>query len=1545
MRFCLFTFVLSGSLAMSLFAAMPTRLDQGFEQNTGQFQPGIRYGLQRQDLNAAFRPGGRTALMWRDSPTIDIEFVGARQTEPQPGTPRGAVARYYSGPGARLIEGRQFETIRYPQLYPGVDVMFHQARGSLEFDLSAERARDLQAVRWQVSGAEVRLSASGDVEVINAGGILVQHRPQAYQVLGGHHVGITAEYVVNSQTITLRLGPHDPDAYTVIDPAVYVVSYAGGTSSDAIYGLATDASGNIYATGESSSSSLLGQPGVRQGLDAFLARLSSDGTSVQWITYLSGSGRDAGMHLAVDTSGGAVVAGRTASTNFPATGSAYQRTSGGSEDAFVARFNASGTLQYATYLGGFGQDLALTVGVNLSGAAYVAGQTVASNFPTTAGAIRSTFAGGISDCFISVISPDGSTLQFSTYYGGNGTDVCKDLAVASDGSVWVTGTSDGGLALTGALYGSVAGQSDAFISRISVTGGGVLFGTYLGGSSRDEGNAITLQGGQVIVGGQTLSSDLPVTTGAYQAVNRGNLDGFVLFMNASSPSVGYLTYLGGSGQDVVTGVSRSAVSGRTWVTGYTASPDFPSVQARQATLAGQNDAFIVALESNGTVSNATFLGGLGDDRSLASALDASEKLVIGGTTTSPNLPVTGNAPQTTLGGGADGWFSASRPNNPPTLTSITPTGATGTGTTFTVTASDLDGASDLSQVRLLIGSSTAQTSSCVVIYSVPNNTLSLLADNGTTSAGLIVPGSSSTLSNSQCTLRGTGSSATPSGNTVTVGINLQFTAAFGGSRNVYGSAVDASGGTDPYRQITTYNVFFNVAPAIVSLSPTAAPTTGAFNQVFTYTVSDGNGFADVRAARFLINATQSATGACLVTYDNQLNQFSLVADSGTGNVGTNPAGGGTDLSNTQCTLVAAGSNSARSGNNVTLTISLRFLDPFRGNRNIYGQVEDSIGQLDGYRSLGTWNLPLNQTPRAVSITPASGTGVSQTFTISAADDDGNADINFVRFIANSAAAVANGCVVIYTSSTNLFTLMRDDGVTPQGTVSPASATVVSNSQCTLTGTQSTVARSGINLTLALQLTFSGAFRGTTRNSYVQVEDRGGAIDGYRQLGTWTIPTNQTPVASSISPASGTAASQVFTVVATDADGNADFAFVSMLVNVTNSPVNGCVVTFNAQANTFTVLDDAGVNAAGTVAAGSSTTAQNTFCQVNGAGSGSTRSGTTLTTTFSITFLASRGPRNTYIRAEDRSGAFDGYKQVGTWTNTANNVAPTTTSIAPTGGSGDATFTLTASDGNTAWDIRYVRFLVNTSTALTSACYVTYDAYRNMLLLADNSGVVPASGPAPGAAASDVSNGACTIRAAQSSVSRSGNNLTVNLGIQFVAGTFGTRNLYLQAEDYAGAVTAWTQYGTWLVTNGNAPIFTVSPSTGNSRNVQFYLVVTDPQGADTIRTVRFLMGPSLDATRGCLVQFDNQTNNFYLYADNGITLLGPTPPAYPVNLTNTRCTLVGWLGTATRSGNDLSLRVQLQLKTTLVGAQILYMQADDVNSNLTGWTALGTWTLP
>jgi hypothetical protein len=630
-------------------AAAYGRLPLSFEQNRGQAAAGVAFaargpgwtlGLGRSGVDLSLAQGRGSATVVR------VTTQGGRLRAPVAEQRLPGRVSYFVGRGrsAWVSGAPTFARIVYRDVWPGVDLAFHGRQGTLEYDLGLAPGADPGRVALRFAGARaVRSDGHGGAVVALPGGSVRVPAPRAEQ--GTRRV--VSRLVVSGDAVRVALGAYDHARRLVVDPDLVYSTYLSGIGGCcATPRVAIDPGGDAYVTGVAAGG-FPTTPGAYQtgysggSGDVFVAKLNSMGSALVYSTYLGGSGFDESDGIALDSAGDAYITGSTRSGDFPTTPGAYQPGYGG---AFVAKLNPAGSrLVYSTYLGG--NDGGLGIAVDPAGDAYITGVTLGA-FPTTPGAYQtsSTHGGG----FVAKLDPTGSSLVYSTYLpdgGGNGialdsagdayvidggTNLTKlnptgsgliysvslgpvghgipgsrDSAIAVDsaGDAYITGSTLPGFPTTPGAYQTCFGGGgvDAFVAKLNPTGSGLVYSTYLGGSSGDGGSAIAIDSrGDAYVTGFTGSRDFPTTPGADQPGYGGSAreNAFVAKIDPTGSALLYSTYLGGSGLegDAGGGIAVDA-AGDAYVTGSTDSRDFPTTPGAYLTsnANGDDDAFVTKL--------------------------------------------------------------------------------------------------------------------------------------------------------------------------------------------------------------------------------------------------------------------------------------------------------------------------------------------------------------------------------------------------------------------------------------------------------------------------------------------------------------------------------------------------------------------------------------------------------------------------------------------------------------------------------------------------------------------------------------------------------------------------------------------------------------------------------------------------------------------------------------------------------------------------------------------------------------------------------------
>jgi len=407
-------------------------------------------------------------------------------------------------------------------------------------------------------------------------------------------------------------------------------------------------------------------------------------------TYLGGTeGGENGSGIAVDALGNAYITGHTGAIDFP-TVNPLQPELGGSTDVFISKLNPSGTaMVYSTYLGGSDSDGGSSIAVDAAGNAYVTGDTGSIDFPTI-NAFQPVFAGGepagggFLDAFVAKLDSTGSALVYASYLGGSsgsgtsgGADGGLGIAVDSNGNAYVTGvTGSTDFPTVNALQPMRAGNGDAFVAKISASGTALLYSTYLGGGSVDPGVDKDLVNPDIGRGIAVDEAGNAYITGSTASSDFPTVNAFQASRNGSFDA--FVTKLNPTGSALVYSTYLGG-AGNAHIAGDTDSTDFPLVNPSQPVLAGSDDAFVAKLNPAGSaLVYSTYIGGNSPDVAYGIAVDPRGSAHITGVTYSSDFPTTTNALDRTFNGGGDAF-----------VVQLNPAGSTFVHSTF-LGGSDLD---------------------------------------------------------------------------------------------------------------------------------------------------------------------------------------------------------------------------------------------------------------------------------------------------------------------------------------------------------------------------------------------------------------------------------------------------------------------------------------------------------------------------------------------------------------------------------------------------------------------------------------------------------------------------------------------------------------------------------------------------------------------------------------------------------------------------------------------------------------------------------------
>jgi len=626
---------------MAASAEVPARFEQRSES---------QFVLKGNGYAARLSPAGMT-LATRDS-SVDLRWRNARASKLTGAGERSTVTYFRANDRASYPTHSR---VTAANLYNGIDLVYYGANRRMEYDFIVHPGADPAAIQFT---APARITGNGELVFANglrfrapiatqqdrkipvrfverdgsfgfdvgpfdhtrelvidpvltystylggsladeARGIAADAQGNAYIV--GSSVSIDFPGAARSQTFGSQ------DVFVAkLNPSgrgVVWTAYIGGNGVDTGLAIAVDSAGAAYVAGQSASNNfpvsadapqklLAGGSGIT---DAFIVKLAPSGTAITYASYFGGASNESANAIAIDSTGAAYIAGRTDSTDFPATTKDTLPVRGGG-DAFVVKFARDGaSVVYASILGGFAVDIANSIAVDSAGSAHIAGETRSDNFPITETAYQKTRR-GTSDAFVSKLAANGASLVFSTYYGGDLQEVARAIGVDARGNVYIAGqTTSPNLPVSFNSVQSVAALlPDAFVARFDPLGTVLVYGTFLGGSADEIANALAVDSlGNAYVGGQTFSSNFPLRNdGPIRSEEfRGGADAFLARISAGGNQLQFSTHLGGAGTDSIQAVAIDG-RGRTWVTGVTDSANLLTTEGALATRPiGAGDSF------------------------------------------------------------------------------------------------------------------------------------------------------------------------------------------------------------------------------------------------------------------------------------------------------------------------------------------------------------------------------------------------------------------------------------------------------------------------------------------------------------------------------------------------------------------------------------------------------------------------------------------------------------------------------------------------------------------------------------------------------------------------------------------------------------------------------------------------------------------------------------------------------------------------------------------------------------------------------------------
>jgi hypothetical protein len=679
-----------------------------FERNTGQTHRDVKFISQRLNYRVFLTPKNAVFVLDRNPhppPALEstrstrhskpdslrLHLVGANQKAVSEGRKKlPSYSNYLIGSDPRKWRANvpQFAEVWSPAIYPGIDLVYYANEGQLEYDFIVAPGANPDRIEFSISesesGSRIRVNEHGDLIIPNRDGEALFHKPRLYQgkscsrekpnhaadepgckaLNGGEfHVQHAAHSGV---LVSFRLPAYDHTQPLVIDPAVSFSTFLGGSGGDGVNRMTLDSAGNIYLFGITNSPDFPITAGAYQtnlpgNINAFVTKLSSDGSQIIYSTYLGGNDDETPKGMAIDSANNVYLTGQTMSKDFPVV-NAFQSQSKTFATGFVSKLSADGTkLIYSTFLGGSSSDNILGVAVDPNNEAIVVGTTTSLDYPLV-NALQPTCPGcpNGGNAVVSKFSADGSALLFSTYFGGESPDEAVGVALDPSDNVYFTGYTETNFPTTPNAFQTTCNSNVqcVFVTKLDASGQNLMYSGVL-----DDGFgtaiAVNSAGNAFITGYAGLN--FPVTPGAFQSFQGGGWDAFVTEVDTTGSSLVYSTDLGGNNADYGWAIALDS-SNNAYVTGQTDSTNFPLQDPLQAVFY-QSIPSVFVSELNSTGSALLFstywgggAGGYGSQQGNAIALDSAGSIYFAGSTLVPDFPVV-NPIQSQLLGPGDAFIA------------------------------------------------------------------------------------------------------------------------------------------------------------------------------------------------------------------------------------------------------------------------------------------------------------------------------------------------------------------------------------------------------------------------------------------------------------------------------------------------------------------------------------------------------------------------------------------------------------------------------------------------------------------------------------------------------------------------------------------------------------------------------------------------------------------------------------------------------------------------------------------------------------------------
>jgi len=524
---------------------------------------------------------------------VDLEFIDCNNPTISFNKPLNINQRYLNQSVGELYIKDGHQEILYKNIYEGIDLRFYFKNEQLKYDFIVHQNGDYKDIKMKYVGAESIISESSKIIVQTPIGNLEEIIPEIYQHTTSTKKIVKGKYVLSNNEVSFEIENFNSRQKLIIDP---------------------------------------------------------------WATFIGGVDIEEAYSTFIDNEKNTYVSGYTGSVNFPVTVGVLQTVKQGLYDAFLTKLDTTGNVIWSTLYGGVGDEYGYEVLVDTDDNPYLIGYTNGNDLFVSSSGVFQSVSNGSYDSFILKLDSAGNFI-WATYFGGSGGEFTLSADIDNNNNIIIGGfTSSIDMPTINSFQGTMGGALDAFVAKFN-TSGNLTWSTYCGGSNSEDVHVLKTDAqNNIIISGETYSSDFPTSAGAFQSINNGNLDVFLAKYDALGNRI-FSTYFGGTVAEDANGITTDILN-NIYLVGYSASNDFPLIGSSvyQNIKDLGKDAFIVKFSPLGQPLASTFIGGDGDDFFTSAEISSTGSLYVAGYTNSTNMPIVGTPYQNVNNGLSDGVY-------------------------------------------------------------------------------------------------------------------------------------------------------------------------------------------------------------------------------------------------------------------------------------------------------------------------------------------------------------------------------------------------------------------------------------------------------------------------------------------------------------------------------------------------------------------------------------------------------------------------------------------------------------------------------------------------------------------------------------------------------------------------------------------------------------------------------------------------------------------------------------------------------------------------